>query len=415
MEDFKPLIKNNKFLYLWTSQILSQLTIYMLNFILLIRIFSQTGSTIATSLLWISYALPSLLVGPFAAALVDMIDKRKILMVANLLQALVIFVYALTYEKSFFLLYGLAFGYAFLNQFYVPSELAALPSIVSKKNLPHSNGLFFLTQTGAMIFGFGVAGILIQVIGFESILFLSAGFLFLAFLSVSFLPELTNKDTIPKKYEEALIKFFKRIIEGYIFIKKHKGVLYPFLLLMGLQICLAVLVINLPLVASDVLKVSVNSSGPFVVLPIGLGAAVGALTVPKLLKAGWRKKRAIEIFLMVIAPTIFLLAFLIPDMVVFYRILLGELMLVLAGIAFVGILIPTQTFLQEVTPGGFRGRVFGNYWFLVTIATIFPVLFAGALTELFGIRLLLLILAGVAISILFYSKRYGQQLIENGF
>ena len=108
MEDFKPLIKNNKFLYLWTSQILSQLTIYMLNFILLIRIFSQTGSTIATSLLWISYALPSLLVGPFAAALVDMIDKRKILMVANLLQALVIFVYALTYEKSFFLLYGLS-------------------------------------------------------------------------------------------------------------------------------------------------------------------------------------------------------------------------------------------------------------------------------------------------------------------
>ena len=208
---------------------------------------------------------------------------------------------------------------------------------------------------------------------------------------------------------------FKRIIEGYIFIKKHKGVLYPFLLLMGLQICLAVLVINLPLVASDVLKVSVNSSGPFVVLPIGLGAAVGALTVPKLLKAGWRKKRAIEIFLMVIAPTIFLLAFLIPDMVLFYRILLGELMLVLAGIAFVGILIPTQTFLQEVTPGGFRGRVFGNYWFLVTIATIFPVLFAGALTELFGIRLLLLILGCVAISILFYSKRYGQQLIENGF
>lgn len=415
MEDFKPLLKNNKFLYLWTSQILSQITIYVMNFILLIRIFNHTGSTIATSLLWVSYALPSMLVGPFAAAAVDMLDKRKILMLTNLFQSLVIFVYALTYERSFFLLYGMAFTYALLNQLYVPAELASLPALVARKNLPHSNGLFFLTQTAAMIVGFGVAGILQQIIGFESSLFLSAGFLFVAFISVSFLPKLSSKDSIPKKYEEVLAKFFKRILEGYFFIKKHKSVLYPFLLLIGLQISITVLVINMPLVASEILKVSVNSSGIFVVLPIGIGTAIGALAVPRLLKVGWRKKRAIEVFLMLIAPAIFLLAFFIPSLRLFNRIFIGEVLLVIVGLSFVGILIPTQTFLQEVTPGGLRGRVFGNYWFLVTIATILPVLLAGAITELFGIRFLLLILVGVAISILVYSKRFGQNLIENGF
>lgn len=415
MEDFKPLLKNNKFLYLWTSQILSQITIYVMNFILLIRIFNHTGSAIATSLLWISYALPSLLVGPFAAGAVDMLDKRKILMLTNLLQSLVIFVYALTYERSFFLLYGMAFTYALLNQFYVPSELASLPSLVSRKNLAHSNGLFFLTQTAAMIVGFSVAGILQQIIGFEGSLYLSAGFLFVAFISVSFLPKLSSRDTIPKKYEEALAKFFKRILEGYFFIKKHNSVLYPFLLLIGLQICITVLVINMPLLASEILKVSVNSSGIFVVLPIGVGTAIGALTVPKLLKAGWRKKRTIEIFLMFLAPAVFLLTFLLPTLRLFHRIFVGELLLFLVGLAFVGILIPTQTFLQEVTPGGLRGRVFGNYWFLVTVATIPPVLISGAITELFGIRILLLIIVGVAISVLVYSRRYGQNLIENGF
>ena len=60
MEDFKPLIKNTKFVHLWTSQILSQLTINIMNFLLLIRLFEHTGSTIATSLLWAAYALPAI-------------------------------------------------------------------------------------------------------------------------------------------------------------------------------------------------------------------------------------------------------------------------------------------------------------------------------------------------------------------
>ena len=231
MGDFRPLLKNSKFLYLWVSQILSQLTIHIMNFLLLIRIFNQTGSTIATSLLWISYALPALLVGPFAAALIDIYDKRKILMISNFLQAVVILGFALTYEGRLFLLYGVAFAYSFLNHFYVPSELASLPSLVFKKHLPQSNGLFFLTQTASLIVGFGVAGLLVQVLGFDNTLFLSAGFLFLAFISVSFLPQMKGEDSFPKAYEQAIAEFFKRIVEGYMFIKKHKGVLYPFLLL----------------------------------------------------------------------------------------------------------------------------------------------------------------------------------------
>lgn len=415
MEDFRALLKNSKFLYLWISQILSQLTIHIMNFILLIRIFNQTGSTIATSLLWISYALPALLVGPFAAALIDIYDKRKILMISNLLQAVVILGFALTYEGRLFLLYGVAFAYSFLNHFYVPSELASLPSLVIKKNLPQSNGLFFLTQTAALIVGFGVAGLLVQVLGFDNTLFLSAGFLFLAFISVSFLPQMKGEDSFPKAYEQAIAEFFKRIVEGYMFIKKHKGVLYPFLLLMGFQVALVVLVINMPLVATDILKVSANASGLYVALPAGVGSAIGALTIPRLLKRGWRKKRSIETFLVLITTAVFLLAFLVPELEPPSRILFGELIIILGSLFFVGVLIPTQTYLQEVTPGGLRGRVFGNYWFLVTILTILPVLFSGALTELFGIRLLLFLVAGFAFAILMFSKKYGPKMIEEAF
>lgn len=412
MNDFRPLLKNKKFIYLWISQILSQLTINIMNFLLLVTIFNRTGSTIATSLLWISYALPALLVGPFAAALVDIYDKRKILMISNLLQSLVVFGFALVHGGRLFLLYGVAFAYALFNQFYVPAELASLPSVVRKKLLPQSNGLFLLTHTAAIVVGFGVAGLFIQALGFDSTLFLSSGFLFLAFLSVSLMPKMQGKETLPKAYEEAIAEFFKRILAGYVFIKKHKRILYPFLLLISFQVSLAVLVINMPLIATDILKISANASGLFVALPAGLGAAIGAITIPRLLKRGMRKKKTIETFLLSITLAVFLLAFLIPQLDYSARLIVAEAILILAGIFFIGVIIPAQTFLQEVTPRDLRGRVFGNYWFLYTIVTILPVLTAGALAEIFGIRILLFLIALFSFFLLFVSKKYGQKMIK---
>src|SRR3990172_4582927 len=131
--EYKEVLGNTKFVYLWMSQLFSQLTINVTNFLFLLKLFSLTGSTIATSLLWISYALPVILVGPLAAATVDMFDRRSVLMLTNLLQSASIFFYALLANPSIFLLYGLAMTYSFLNQFYVPAEAASLPSVVPKK------------------------------------------------------------------------------------------------------------------------------------------------------------------------------------------------------------------------------------------------------------------------------------------
>src|SRR3990167_6997141 len=204
MGEFKPLVKNSKFVYVWLSQILSQLTISIMNFLLLIRLFTVTGSAIATSLLWVAYALPAILIGPFASASVDMLDKRKVLMVSNLLQAMTVLLYSLTHERGLFILYGVAMTYAFFNQFYIPAEASSLPSVVKRINLPQANGLFFLTQQSALIIGFGIAGILSSILGFERSLFLCSFFLFVAFVSISFLPEIKASETLPP-FEDAII------------------------------------------------------------------------------------------------------------------------------------------------------------------------------------------------------------------
>ncbi len=413
ISEYKPLLKNSGFLHIWSSQILSQLTINIMNFLLLTRLFEETGSSIATSFLWVVYALPAIFIGPFAAASVDMIAKRKILMVTNLLQALVIFAYAFLHQASLFLLYGVALAYSFFNQFYVPAEASTLPSVVPKGHLPHANSLFFLTQQGSVILGFGFAGILRQFLGFDKTLFLCSIFVFLAFISVTFLPEMRSEQAIPKKFEEAIVKFFERIMEGYVFIRDHKRVLAPFVLLLAIQIVVAISAVSVPVFAKDIFDIPLNSAGVIIVVPTGIGAIIGALTASNLLKKGWRKKKTIDTFLTLASFCGFLLVFVIPELTSPFRLILGILVTIVIAASFIGMIIPAQTYLQEATPGGLRGRVFGNFWFLATIATIFPVIFSGTVTELFGIRLLLFILSGLALAGLVFSKKKGEELIQN--
>jgi MFS family permease len=412
MKEYKFLVSNRNFVYLWTSQILSQLAINVMNFLLLTRLFSLTNSSIATSFLWVAYSLPAILIGPFASAYVDMVDRKKLLMITNFLQFLVILVYAFTFDFRVFLAYGVALAYSSLDQFYVPSELASLPSLVRGVDLPFANGLFFLTQQFSLVAGFGFAGVLNQLLGFRNSLILCSLFLFIAFVSVSFLPNMKMGQVKDTGFDKLIFDFFVRIKEGYNFIKTHNKVLFPFLLLLGMQVSLAITVVNVPVVAKEILTVHSDKAGFLIIVPAGIGASIGAILFPYLLKKlKIRKKKVVEVSLLSMSASVFVFAFLFIWLNNFWKTIFSPVLLIILGTSFIGVVIPTQTFLQEVVPGGLRGRIFGNFWFLVTVASIFPVIFSGALTEFFGVRLLLFIFAVLIFGSSILLKKKGDDLI----
>jgi len=390
MTEYKKLLKNTNFLYLWISQILSQLTIQILNFLLIIKVFRETGSAISIALLWIIYGLPSILIGPFASASVDMFDRKKMLQISNFLQALVIFFYALFQGLNLFLLYGAIFAYSFLNQFYVPSEVASLPSLVKRNYLSFATSLFFITQQISLIVGIGIAGPLSHLLGFKNALFLCSFFVFIAYLSVSFLPNMKTKE-IKLNFENALAKYFQQIIQGYKYIKENKLVIYPFLLLLGMQVSLSIIIVNIPLIAEDIYLLSVEKASYYIILPSGVGAVIGAFSVPRLLRRGVRKRKMIEKFLLIITLAFFLITFLLSELSMSYRVIVGAILVFFFGLSLTAIIITVNTFLQETTPKDLRGRVFGNYGFVLTLATILPIILSATLTEIFGIKLLILI------------------------
>ena len=413
--EYRSLFKNSKFMYLWFSQIFSQITINIMNFLLLAKLYSATGSTIATSLLWLLFALPAVIFGPIGAAAVDLVSRRKTLMITNLLQAVTVLAYLFINQYSLFILFAVVLIYSLLNQFYVPAEAAYLPSAVSKDELTHANSLFFLTAQASLVLGFGFAGLLQGLIGFNGVIILSTVFLFIAFLSTSFLAEEKNKAKMPEGFEKVLKTFFDSILEGYEFIQRNKSVLYPLLLILILQAGLTIIIISLPVIAVQILDISVTFVGVSVVVPAGLGAIVGSIFIPRLLKEGTRKKVIIENSFLIVFAAMIALSLGIPHLPLFYRLLITPLLIVLIGLGFTGINIPTLTFLQETTPFWFRGRVFGNLGFLITVVTVFPVLFSGAIIEIFGVRTMITLMAMVFLALFLFSNKKGNNLIEENF
>ncbi|MCH7640740.1 MFS transporter [Patescibacteria group bacterium] len=413
--DFKAVVKSKNFSYLWTSQILSQLTIHLMNFLLLVKLFEETGSTIATAFLWVAFALPAIIVGPIAAASVDMVDRRRLLMITNLLQSMTILFYAVFFRSSLFLLYGVALMYSLFNQFYVPGELAVLPSLINKKRLPYANGLFLITQQASVILGFAFAGILSNLFGFATTIYLGALMLFLAFLSVSRLPKMQTGEKLSNDFEKAFMQFFERIYEGYTYIKSNNFILVPLALLLVLHTAAIVMMVNAPVIVEQIFQINVSLVGFVLAIPVGLGALTGALMIPTVLKRGLRKIRIIESSFTIAIIALFVFTFIVPQIEGFKSIYLGVFTVFLLGFGSAGVAIPTQTFLQEVTPSSLRGRVFGNYWFLATIVSLFPVIFSGTIAELFGVRALLLLVFLLSIGILVFIKRYADKFIEGGF
>lgn len=411
--DIWILLKRTKFPYLLTSQILSQVTINMINFLLLVRIYEKTNSTFAISLLWISYALPVILIGPIASTLVDIFDRRKVLILTNFTQSLIILYFAFFIKENIFLLYGVTFFYSIINQFYVPAESASISYLVKKDQLPYASSMFYITQQLSLIVGFASASVFNQIFGFNRSLIFCSAFLFIAFISVLFLPKMKFNRIKNNSLEKSLVGFFKSIYIGYKYIKSSNNILQTFFILITIQIMFSIIVISVPMIAQTVLKVPANLSGIYLVIPAGLGSIIGAYYIPTFIKNRWRKRHLIEISLLILSILIFIETYVIYLLPYFVNIIVSGVVIFFLGIFFTGIIIPAQTFLQENTPNIFKGRIFGNMLFITTILTIIPLIFYGAISEIFGIRFVLFTISIVCFSIYYFSKHRSLKIFKN--
>ncbi|MFC1790210.1 MFS transporter [Patescibacteria group bacterium] len=404
-EKITNLFKNAHFLRLWGSQAFSQTTAYLLNFVLMLRIYQQTGLTTALSIFLLVYTAPSVLLGLFAGALIDHWSKKRILLLSNLYQAGVVLLYLLVGQEVIWPLYLIVFLYSLGDEFFSPAQGAYIPSLVPKDHLPLANSFFMFTAQGAIILGPWVGGVLIKIFPFWFPYILAFLLLMIGVLFVRLLPkDEPRKKKTAKKLKIRFQELIGEIIEGYSFIRAKPRVYYSFWFYLLAQIIIVSVIILIPSLTGQILRTELIDTGSAVLLPAGLGAFVGTWYVTISLKK-WGRKVLIAFGWLLSGFCLLGLGILVSKLAI------GWGVLFLVGIGAVLVILPSLTMIQENTPKKIRGRVFGSLNALMVISAYLPVLFLGVLADWLGTRFTLSLLGMIMIIVGGLSLKVDRKLI----
>jgi MFS family permease len=423
---FWPVLKNRNFLALWSGQVFSQLAdkVYLVLMIALIASrFQSEGQTISgwVSSIMIAFTIPAVLFGSVAGVYVDRWSKKTILVATNLLRGgLVLILPPLLWISQgwspfaglpigFYMLLGITFLVSTLTQFFAPAEQAVIPLIVERKHLLSANSLYTTTMMASVIVGFAVGEPLLQIadhlvswlsgnsdVGKAVVVGVSyaiAGLLLLLLKTGEKGDHLEQQEP-PHVWQD--------IKDGLHYLGQQgrvRAALIQLVVLFSIFAALAVLAVRL----AEIMPAIKSSQFGFLLAAGGIGMGIGATVLGYF---GQRFSRA----QLALYGSIGMSASLAAIPLFSWELVPTLLMLVALGgfAAIVG--IPMQTAIQEETPEEMRGKVFGLQNNAVNIALSLPLALAGVAETLFGLQVVFIGLAVVAIaggSLTWYISREG--------
>jgi MFS transporter, DHA3 family, macrolide efflux protein len=163
------------FLIIWAGQLVSLFGSGLTSFALAVWLYEQTGAATPFAVTVLLANLPRIVLAPFAGALVDRWNRRRVMILADSGSALVTVAAAVllfTGELSIGAVYLIAFCNSIFGTFQEPAFTASMTLLVPKKELTRTNGLMQMGQAVEMLLVPLVAGILFLVIGLRGIILL---------------------------------------------------------------------------------------------------------------------------------------------------------------------------------------------------------------------------------------------------
>jgi DHA3 family macrolide efflux protein-like MFS transporter len=161
------------FSVIWIGQLVSGLGSGLTGFALPVWIYQKTGSAEAFGLLFFAATVPTVLMSPFAGALVDRWNRKTVLIAADAIAAaLSLVIAALVFTGTFELwhLFVISVLGAAVGTFSDPAFMAAMGVLVPREHFTRASGLM---QTSAAVNGILtplLAGVLVTTIGLGGIL-----------------------------------------------------------------------------------------------------------------------------------------------------------------------------------------------------------------------------------------------------
>jgi MFS family permease len=368
---------------LWLAQLGSQLGESIALVAMPLLVYGLTGSAELLSLIFILQLLPRVVLAPVAGMLADSLDRRRIILGADLARSGLVALLPLS--NSAWQIALLAMLVAAGNALARPAELAAVPMVVPPGQLVPALSISQVAASIVRIVGPALAATVIAVagprpaFGLQSICFLvSAG----CILSVVLPPVERAQPT------SRLAAVRREITDGLRVVRDNPIVRGITAVEMLWQLVTAALVVGILLFVEETLRLGNDAATIFSLLTatFAAGTALGALVARTV------EKRIGRIRLMAIgylAPLMLVPAGLMPPLPILFACLF------ILGFTDAWAVIAMQTYLAEAVPDAMRGRVYATWLGAVTFAGAIGFGLVGWLTPRLGAPITLTLVGAV--------------------
>ncbi len=202
------------------GQFVSMIGTELTSFAVGVWLFMQTGSVSQFAIISVCALFPGILVLPFAGAVADRYDRRKVLILSDIIGvSTTIFIGYMLWTDALqvWQLYISASVGAIANAFQRPAFLAATSQLVPKQYLGHANGVAQLAFNAGRLLSPLLGGFLVVLIGLKGIVIIDF-FTFIFAVSILLFVRFPNR--LFKKREEPILQ---EIAGGWRYITKRRS------------------------------------------------------------------------------------------------------------------------------------------------------------------------------------------------
>ena len=374
------LLRRRDFALVWTASLISATGDWVLFIGLPIYVYQLTGSTLATSAMFVAELVPQIALASVAGVFVDRWDRRRTMVVANLLLAVAILPLAFVRSADLvWIVYIVAFTESLLGRFVRPAEAAMLPRLVEKGDLVAANSLGAFASNTARLIGPTLGGIVAGVYGLGAVAALdSATFLIaaalVALVRTSGAPERAALADASAAAAGRLRTFFREWLDGLALVTRSPTIRVLFALAALSSLGEGSFGVLFVVWVNRVVGGNALELGWFMTAQ-AVGGLAGGLVIARVTR-GMTPRQVLGI-----AGVAFGLldALLFVSPLVRPEIVLGLVIIGVVGIAGVAFMAGFNAILQTSIDDAYRGRVFGAIFATMAVLRLVSTLIAGVL------------------------------------
>jgi MFS family permease len=128
-----------------------------------------SGSALALGLVFIAKLLPLAIASPVAGLIVDRLNRRRVMIGADLVRAVIVLGFLFVEQGGLVLLYSLATLQIVVSAVFNPAKSASLPNIVAPRDLLTANALMSATWSTMLALGAAAGGVAVEYLGPQAV------------------------------------------------------------------------------------------------------------------------------------------------------------------------------------------------------------------------------------------------------